>query len=691
MPTPNRSRDRRKPIDADTLWKLARVGAVALSPDARTAVCAVTSCSMDDNQARTHLWLLPTDTRAPRKLTSAGDKDGSPAWSPTGDRIAFIAKREQGGRKDSEPQLYVIAAAGGEAERKSDFGPGVVAFKWMPDGRRIAFVSWVWPDAKGSRAQTKRHKAFTERKESAYVTSEALYRHWDTNLPMDRVPRLLMLELASGRVTDLFEGTDYELPRVEPGASHFDISPDGRRIAFVHDPSPGKRADHMLALAELDLATRRITPLTGDAAWSYEAPRYSPDGSVLACLAAHLGKRHTMPNRLALRSGAGPWRIVGSDWEVDVEGPLRWSTDGCAIFFAAQERGRRHLWRHEIGHPGRRTLRHPGRPDSVDGPGSDLSIALPGGWVQSFDLAHDGKADRIVVAIDSASHPVQVHAVDGAGARRLERFNDAILPRLALGETREVSFKGALGDPVQMFLTFPPRFDASRRHPLLQVIHGGPYAAAGDTFSWRWNTHLLASRGHVVASVNYHGSSGFGHRFHDSIMGRLGQLELRDIEAGTDWLLAQPWAEAGRVYAAGASYGGFLVAWMNGHVPPGRYRAYVCHAGVFDRVATFSADSYIQRPRDLGALFWRDPQKVRSQSPCTFAHRMHTPTLVTHGARDYRVPDTNGLAYYNTLLARGVPTRLVWFPDENHWVLKPRNSRLWYGEVFDWLEAHDAG
>ena len=263
------------------------------------------------------------------------------------------------------------------------------------------------------------------------------------------------------------------------------------------------------------------------------------------------------------------------------------------------------------------------------------------------------------------------------------------MARMTLGETREVTVKGALGEPVQVFLTFPPRFNPRRKHPVLQVIHGGPYTASGDTFSYRWNPHALASRGHVVVQVNYHGSSGFGHRFADSIMGRMGTLELRDVEAATDWVLKQPWADKRRVFASGASYGGFLVAWMNGHVRPGRYRAYVCHAGVFDRIATFSADSYCQRPRDLGAYFWKDPEKVRSQSPHTYAHRMSTPTLITHGSNDYRVPDTNGLAYYNTLLVRGVPTRLVWFPDENHWVLKPRNSRLWYGEFFAWLKAHD--
>jgi dipeptidyl aminopeptidase/acylaminoacyl peptidase len=661
---------RRGPIDVDALWRLERVGGISLSPDGKAVVCALTSFSMEDDKGRSSLWLLPTDACAPRRLTSAGEKDGKPQWSPKGDAIAFLAKREQGGSKDSQAQLYVIRAAGGEAERKSDFAPGIEDFRWMPDGRRIVFVSWVWADAKGAKAQARRHKAFTERKESAYVTSEALYRHWDSNLPMGRVPHLLVLELATGRVTDLFEGKGYELPRVEPCAAHFDVSPDGRRVAFVHDPQPGKRADHAFGLAEMDLRTRRITPLTHDPRWSYDAPSYAPDGSTLACLAANVGRKHTMPSRLAIRRRDGRWRVYEGERDLDVEAPLRWSADGSSILFAAQERGRRHLWRHEVR-------------------GGRREVALRGGWVQAFDAACAGGEEVVAVAIDSASHPVQVHAVRGGEARRLERFNDAVMERVALGETRELTIRGALGDPVQVFLTFPVRFDPRRKHPILQVIHGGPYAASGDTWGYRWNPHLLASRGHVVVQVNYHGSSGFGHAFFDSIMGRMGTLELRDIEAATDWVLGQRWADRRRVFASGASYGGFLVAWMNGHVRPGRYRAYVCHAGVFDRIATFSADSYCQRPKDLGAFFWDDPKKVQAQSPHTFAHRMGTPTLITHGSSDYRVPDANGLAYYNTLLVRGVPTRLVWFPDENHWVLKPRNSRLWYGEVFAWLAAHD--
>jgi dipeptidyl aminopeptidase/acylaminoacyl peptidase len=659
---------KRSRIDIDTLWQLERVASVAIAPDGSAVACAVTSYSMKENSGATSLWLLPTASCNPKRLTRCGEKDGKPAWSPQGDRIAFLARREQEGRKDAEAQLYIIDAAGGEAERKSRFLPGIEDFKWMPDGRRIAFVSWVWPGVKGSRAQDSRYKAFSERKESAYVTSEAQYRHFDRGLPMDRVPHLLVLDLASGRISDLFEGTRFELPRVEPGAIHFDISPDGRRIAFVHDPARRKRAVNPTTIAEIDLATRRVTALTANASWSYEAPRYSPDGAQLACIAAHVGRRHTMPGRLAfLRRGVPP-RVVGDDWAIDVDGPLRWTPDGAAALFAAQERGRCHLWRYDFR-------------------GKALDLAAKGGWVQGFDVGGPPGDETIVVAADSAAFPAQVHAIRSGAARRIERFNDEPMARVILGETREVTLRGALGDDVQMFLTFPPRFDPRRKHPLLQVIHGGPYAAVGDAFGYRWNAHLFASQGYVVAAVNYHGSSGFGFAFRDSIMGRMGRLETQDIEAGTDWLLAKPWVDRGRVFASGGSYGGFLVAWMNGHVPAGRYRAYVCHAGVFDRLLTFSADSYLQRPRDLHALYWKDPAKVRAQSPSTFAHRMATPTLVIHGNDDYRVPDANGLAYYNTLQARGVPARLVWFPDENHWVLKPRNSRLWYREFLDWIKG----
>ncbi len=220
----------RKTISVDDLWNFERVGALALSPDGAQAVCTLQRFSMEENKGQTSLWLLSTFGGGPRRLTSCGEKDGQPAWSPTGERIAFLAKREQHGAKDETQQLYVIAPDGGEARRVSDFAPGIESFKWLPDGQRIAFVAWVWPELRGSKAQAKRFKEFKERKESAYVTSEAQYRYWDHSLPMGRVPHLHLLDLASGRIVDLFEGTDWELStsRRTDGASSSPTTPAPR-------------------------------------------------------------------------------------------------------------------------------------------------------------------------------------------------------------------------------------------------------------------------------------------------------------------------------------------------------------------------------------------------------------------------------------------------------------------------------
>jgi dipeptidyl aminopeptidase/acylaminoacyl peptidase len=672
-------------LDIDTLWQFERIGAVALSPDGRHAVCSVTQPDMAANTSATSLWRLATDGAAPRRLTSCGDKDGAPAWSPRGDRIAFVARRRWNGQVDATPQLYVLPADGGEAERVGDFAPGVESFKWLPDGSGIVFTAWVWPGVRGAAAQAQAHRAFGERKTSGYATSEAYHRYWDHHVPEGRVLHLWLQRLrggadrtpgrsAQGRCIDLFEGLGdraVELPRDAAGNDVFDISPDGRRIAFVHDPAREPRLGNRLRLSEIDLGTREVRALIDEPGWDIGAPRYAPDGDAIAITAAHVARHHHAFAEPALWTRDGRWRLLAPGWDHAVDAPLRWTADGQALVFAAEERGRRHLWR-------------------LPRAGGQPQRAWTGGWVQAFDVA--SASDTVVVAADGASHPVRVHAWQGdAAPRRIEAFNDDRLRGVALGEVRELTLPGAGGAPVQTWLVFPPGFDATRRHAVTHVIHGGPFAAAGDTFGYRWNPHVLAAAtGHVIAMVNYHGSSGFGEAFASSLVGRQGQLELQDIEAATDWLRRQPWADPARFAAAGGSYGGFLVAWMNGHAPAGRYQAYVCHAGVFDRVVTFSADSYPQRPQDLGAFYWADMRKVLAQSPHAAAGRMHTATLVIHGALDYRVPDANGLAYYNTLQARGVEARLLWFPDENHWVLKPRNSRQWYGEVVAWLRRFGA-
>ena len=616
---------------------------------------------MAENKGSASLWLLSTAEK-PRLLTTSGEKDGQPAWSPDGKHIAFVAKREWQGKKDDEPQIYLIAPDGGEARRLTRLATGVSAIKWFPDARRIAFISWVWPELRGEAAQARRMKERKEDKVKAHRVEQWTYRFWDHWLADGRVPHLFVADLR-GRTTDLFERTPYELVRADPDQHSYDISPDARRVAFAYDPSEEKKLDDEFAIVELDIARRRWLNLTAAGPRrDYRQPRYAPDGARIACLSANVRASPVAPNEITIIQG-NTVTVVSRRWDRNIEAPLRWSADGAAILCLAQDRARQHLFRFSLKR-------------------KSVEPVVRGGMVHEFDLA----GDTIVFIRDDMHHPPAVYA----GERKIENFNDALLRRFQLGPAEEILYRGAGGEQAQMWLVFPPRFDPRKRYPLLHSIHGGPHSIAGDTWHWRWNNHVFAAQGYIVACVNYHGSSSFGQRFVESIRHRFGKLELADIEAATRLVLRRRYIDKRRLFAAGGSYGGYMVAWMNGHVPAGRYRAYVCHAGCFDWVSMFADDTYPYHEKELGAWYWKDFAQIEAQNPRAAVRRMATPTLVIHGALDYRVPDTQGLQYYNTLKAKKVPARLVHFPDENHWILKPQNSRLWYREFFDWLRRFDS-
>ena len=281
----------KQPLDAQTLLKFSRIGAATLSPDGTLAVCTVAEVALEQNRLKSALWLLPVaGPGTPRALTTCGSKDGAPAFSPDGRTIAFTAERDQEGAQDTTSQLYLIALDGGEARRISRHEPGVGAFRWMPDGQHVVFVSWVWPQLRGAAAQNRRMAAWRARRPSGLVTQEAQYRYWNANLPQGRVAHLHRLDVRTGQVTDLFEGTPYELPRDEPGLACFDISPDGRQLVFCHDPEPVKAGGQRCELVTLTLRGRRFERLAHHARWDFTAPRFSPDGAHIAALATPISR-----------------------------------------------------------------------------------------------------------------------------------------------------------------------------------------------------------------------------------------------------------------------------------------------------------------------------------------------------------------------------------------------------------------
>ena len=658
-------------ITAEELWKIQRPPMPTLSPDGAQVCVAVTKFAMDENTGSTHLWLLSTFCGEGRELTQCGEKDGQPQWSPDGLSIAFVARRGEGKSADDVPQLYVIPPDGGEARRVSTLATGVSGIKWFADSSKIAFISWVWPTLKGEKAQAKRWKEKQDDKVKAHVVDHTCYRHWDHWLSDGRVPHVHVLDVKTGKCRDLFAGSKYALQTSDPGRADFDISPDGRHIAFSFNPNQDPRGDQEHHIAEMDIKTRKVKNLTAASPFSHSAPVYSPDGASIVLLVQNMRRSMDDDFKIAKIDRTDRKVSVVSKWDRNINAPLKWSADSKSVYFTADEFGRLNIW-------------------CLDIAAKKPAMVVQGGTVTDFDV----KADKCVFVRNnmSAAPKVFVSDADGKNEVAIESFNEKLMARFKLGEVREFTIKGWNNEPVQMWAVYPPDFDAKKKWPLLHNIHGGPHANWGDNFHPRWNNHLFAAQGYVVLCVNYHGSLGWGNKFLESNTGTFGSKEHADIEAGTDFMLKQGYIDDKRLAASGGSYGGMMVAWMNGRNGANkggdRYKAYVCHAGCFDWVSMYAGDAGYWFDHSLSTTYWTEPKKIAAQNPIAFVKHMKTPTLVIHGALDYRVPDAQGLAYYSTLKALKVPSRLVFFPDENHWILKPQNSRLWYREYFAWLEKY---
>jgi dipeptidyl aminopeptidase/acylaminoacyl peptidase len=441
----------------------------------------------------------------------------------------------------------------------------------------------------------------------------------------------------------------------------WDLSPAGDEIAYsVNNTEPPYQT------INFDVFVQKIGAepenITDDNPAHDLIPRYSPDGRFLVY------GRNRRPDvdpdfsRLARYDRkSGETRALAEDWDAQADN-WTFTPDGRTLVFHAQQKGRVHLF-------------------ALSVEGGTPRLLAEGGTTGGADVA----GNRIVFTRQSLLAPADVFTttLDGGEPRRLTTLNAERLAEIDFGTVGEATFAGAGGDPVHMHLVFPPGFDARRKWPLVHVVHGGPHGASLDDFHYRWNGALFASRGYVVAMVNFHGSTGYGQAFEESILGNHADKPFADMMKATDWLLAQGYVDEKRMAAAGGSYGGYLVAWLLGHTD--RFAALIDHAGVYDLMGQFASDDAYGRPNNYGAAPWTDPERIDLYSPSRYAKDFETPTLILHGERDYRVPVTQGINLYGVLQGKGVPARIVIFPEENHWVLKPQAALLWWKEVFGWL------
>ncbi len=647
------------PITAETMWQLKRTGDPALSPDGKSAVYAVTYYDAENDKGEADLFLVSTAGGKPQRLTSMKGKESEPSWSPDGRWIAFVAKRGD----DKQPQLYVIAANGGEAIRVGDIPTGVATPRWFPDSTRIAFITEVWPEITDWAKTKEKLVARDESKMTAMAWDRSPVTHWDHFIE-DRIPHLFSIALGGGTPAAITLNSGRSLPRRETSNYSFDISPDGQEVAFVAN-TDATGTDENTDVYVVPAAGGDARNLTEDNPANDDQPRYSPDGRWLAFTRQKIKGFYGDTQQLWLIDRQNEARRrISADWDRSIQN-VAWSPDSKSFFAPIDDAGTERIYRFDV----------------AKGNQHALTTASSFG-----SLAIAGKPATLVALRQSFTEPptvVRVATKDGTTAK-LSDHNDAQLAATAFGKVESVTYKGAEGADIQMWVVYPPGFDPAKKYPLYLLLHGGPHNGIYDGWTFRWNAQVFSSWGYVTAWHNFHGSSGFGQTFTDSINPDGISKPYEDTIKAAEWFAAKPWIDSDRMAAGGGSYGGFLASTLLGRPHP--FKTLIAHAAVFDNYTMYGGDYGAEKNRFFEA--WERPEEWAKYSPSTSAANFNTPTLVIHGQLDQRVPFNNGMELFHILQNRGVPSRLVYYPDENHWILKRQNSLYWYGEVKDWLARY---
>ncbi len=669
---------------------MKRVGEPIPSPDGKWVAFEQTDVDLAANTKTPHLWIVPAGGGDARRLNPGSDHPESrPRFSPDGKTLLFAA------RIDGKTQLWLTAfnpengELNGPARQLTDLSTGADGAIWSPDGKNVVFVSSVFPDAKDDAANKQRDDALDKSKVKAQLFTHLFYRHWASFTDFKR-SHLFVVPVEGGAPRDLTPG-DHDVPPFSLGGQDmYAVSPDGQELAYTSniDEVEATSTNNEIFLVPLVGGTpKKISTSPG----SDSTPLYSPDGKYLAWRSqARAGFESDEQSLIIYDRANGTIRNATEKFDRSVE-DMAWELDSKAIFFTAEDHGQAPLYALNVAdnmpfiHPSKLADMHAGdlvfAPDGKSLYFSCTTIRSPSeiasrrleNWhtFQEMEATHQKSSSWTSFAPDEI-HPVT-------------HVNDGLLSQLDLAPWEPFTFRSTDNSEVQGFLLKPPGFDASKKYPVKFLIHGGPQGAWSDSWSYRWNPELFAADGYVVVVVNPHGSTGYGQAFTDEVSGDWGGQPYDDLMAGLDYAeKTYPFIDKTREAALGASYGGFMVDWILGHTD--RFKCLVTHDGLFDAVSAYGATEELWFPEwEFKGTPWTNPEAYAKWSPSNYVKNFKTPTLVVHGQLDYRLDVSQGFALYTTLQRLGIPSEMLYFPDEGHWVLKPQNSQLWNKTVNDWV------
>ncbi len=646
------------PFDAQALMQLVRISDPQLSPDGRWVAFSVQSVDVEKDTKPKQIYVVPLAGGMPRKIADSAER---PRWSPDSKRIAFVSDR------NGSSQIWIMDGDGANAKQITDVSTEAGGVLYSHDGKNLVFTSEVFPECGADDACNKKKLDETNNdKVKARTITGLLYRHW-TTWQTARRSHLQVISIEGGAAKDLTPGDRDVPPFSLGGPDDYAISPDGTEVCYAMNadavPATSTNADLF------------VVPITGGPAKKItvnpaadNSPQYSPDGKFLAYRAQFRPGYESDRWRLMLLDRTSG-KLTNLTEPIDrwVES-FTWSPDSSRLFFAVEDRGRQYV-------------------QFISVNGGAAPIALSGdSYLDDMQLTPDGKT--MVYTRRSGTSPMEIFRASSAGGTEtaLSHLNDGMLSAHQLTALEEVNVEGAENARVHMFIVRPPNFDPQKKYPALMLIHGGPQGAWGHDWTYRWNAQVFAAAGYVVAMPNPRGSTGYGQKFIDDINGDWGGRAYDDIMAATDSVAKLPYVDANRMAAAGGSFGGYLIDWILGHTQ--RFKALISHAGVYDLRSEAGETEELWFPMwEFSGMPWDNPEMYARWSPSLFVKEFHTPTLVMDGELDFRVPYGQGLQLFTALQLQKVPSKLIVFPDEGHWVLKPQNSLFWYKNFIDWIDT----
>ncbi|HLJ17881.1 MAG TPA: S9 family peptidase [Bryobacteraceae bacterium] len=651
------------PFSFDAMMHIARIGDPQVAPNGKTIAFTVQTMDVSNNSKLTQIYVVPLDGGSPRQITHDGSQNDRPRWTPDSNHIVYTSNRT------GLSEIWMIDADGNNAKQITALSTEASGELVSPDGKKILFLSRVYPDCGAATSFDEgcnRVKLEAEKssKVKARVYTTLLYRHW-TEWQTNRRQHLMTASIDGSGVMDLTPGSHDVPPFSLGGPDDYAISPDSSEVAYAMNSDPEPAISTNSDIYVVPIGGGESKKITVNPA-ADNSPQYSPDGKYLAYRAqARAGYESDRWRLMVLERSTGKLTSLTEGIDRWV-GSFTWSPDSTRLFFTMEDRGRIGL-----------------QMISVNG-GAVRAIVSGSSSLDDVQFTRDGRT--MIYTEQTGARPPEIFRATSSGGIgvAVTHLNDALLNQYTLTRLDEFWVEGAEKARVHSFLLKPPGFRAGVKYPVLFLIHGGPQSAWGEEWSYRWNAQIFAGAGYVVILPNPRGSTGYGQKFIDEINGDWGGKPFDDIMAVVDYAAAQTWADSEHMEAAGASYGGYMIDWMLGHT--GRFRALVSHAGVFDLRSEAGATEELWFPIwEFHGMPWDSPELYAKWSPSFYVKNFKTPTLVTAGELDFRVPYTQDLQLYTALQLQKIPSKLLLFPDEGHWILKPQNSALWYHTVLDWL------